>query len=402
MPWNERKVNDMRKEFVEEVLAHKGTKAELCRKYAISRPTGDKWIKRYLAGDDLTDLSRAPHSTPKRISPEMEVQIVAWRRRYPAIGALKLRKMMENAGIQALPCAKTFNNVLARNGLITKEASQKATPYLRYEKETPNEMWQADYKGHFALGTAERCHPLNIIDDASRFNLCCEAMRGETFEEIKPVLTRVFLEYGMPFSFLCDNGNPWGTVQSTGYSRFEVWLMELGVLTLHGRAYHPQTQGKEERFNQSMKRELLNGHKFNDFAEAQAAFDGYRNFYNLERPHFALEMATPASCYTKSSREFPARIEPWTYPKDVEIRRVKSTGYFNYDGQGYFLSESFGGKDIAVRPSQIPHCISLFFRQFRIGRIDVEKRVFTFKRIYLIEGDPRAKKDSTGADRQSP
>lgn len=402
MPWNERKINDMRKEFVEDVLSHKATKAELCRKYEISRPTGDKWIRRYLAGEALTDQSRAPHSPPARISPEMEALIVKWRNRYPAIGALKLRKMMENAGISGLPCAKTFNNVFSRNGLISKEASQMATPYLRYEKDAPNEMWQADYKGHFALGTGERCHPLNIIDDASRFNLCCEAMHGETFEEIKPVLSRVFLEYGMPFSFLCDNGNPWGTVQSTGYSRFEVWLMELGILTLHGRAHHPQTQGKDERFNRSMTRELLNGRKFSDFADAQAAFDEYREFYNHERPHYALELHTPASFYTKSAREFPSRIEPWTYPEGHEVRRVKSTGYFNYGGQGYFLSEAFGGKEIAVRPSHIKNCISLFFRQFRIGRIDVEKRVFTFKRIYLIEGDPRAKDDTAGANQKAP
>lgn len=68
---------------------------------------------------------------------------------------------------------------------------------------------------------------------------------------------------------------------------------------------------------------------------------------------------------------------------------MKETVFFTYGGQGYFLSEAFGGKEIAVRPSHIPDCISLFFRQFRIGRIDVEKRVFTLRRICLIEGDPR-------------
>ena len=70
---------------------------------------------------------------------------------------------------------------------------------------------------------------------------------------------------------------------------------------------------------------------------------------------------------------------------------MKETGYFNWAGQGYYLSEAFGGKQIAVRPSRIPGCISLFYRQFRIGRIDVEKRVFTFKKAYLIDGDPRLK-----------
>ena len=86
---------------------------------------------------------------------------------------------------------------------------------------------------------------------------------------------------------------------------------------------------------------------------------------------------------------YPRRIRPWEYPPDRELRRVKETGYFNHGGQGYFLSEAFAGKDIAVYPSHIRGCITLQFRQFKIGRIDLDRRVFTFKRAYLIEGDPR-------------
>ena len=104
-------------------------------------------------------------------------------------------------------------------------------------------MWQTDFKGNFALANGVRCHPLNILDDRSRFCLCVEALENETFSAVKPVFKRVFSEYGLPFSLLCDNGNPWGTAQSMGYTAFEVWLMELGILTLHGRPRHPQTKG---------------------------------------------------------------------------------------------------------------------------------------------------------------
>lgn len=205
-------------------------------------------------------------------------------------------------------------------------------------------------------------------------------------------MERIFQEYGMPFSFLCDNGNPWGTSQSTGFSSFEVWLMELGILTLHGRILHPQTQGKEESFNRSLKRECLKYHKIKDQTEAAKIFAEYRDFYNNVRPHMSLDLEVPASRYKPSERLYPARIENWEYSDELKVHKVKSSGYITIRGQGYFLSEAFGDKMIAFRESSKgAHLINLYFRQFRIGQIDVEKRVFTFKRAYLIDGDPRDK-----------
>lgn len=390
MAWDERTVEQMREEFVRRVLAHEKPKAALCRAYGISRPTGDKWLERFQAGESMDDRSRAPKTSPGRTASEMEAKIVAMRKAYPALGAVKLRRMMENEGYTELPCAKTFNNIFHRHGLIEKEASRAATPYQRYEKSAPNEMWQADFKGYFRLKNGMQCHPLNILDDSSRFNLCISALENETFQAVKPIIERLFREFGMPFSFLCDNGNPWGTAQSLGYSRFEVWLMELGVLTIHGRPRHPQTQGKEERFNRSFTRECLNGKEFKDIVYAQQCFDEYRQFYNEIRPHSALNLEVPASQYEVSSRKMPDKILTWEYGPEYQLCKVKETGYFNYRGQGFFLSEAFAGKTIAVRESHLPGQITLVFRQFKIGRIDLDNRVYTLRKAYLLEGDPRA------------
>lgn len=364
MAWEERTVKAMREEFVRRVLAKEKSKAALCREYGISRPTGDKWIQRFQEGQALSDQSRAPKTQSGRIAPEMEASIVQLRRQYPALGAEKLHKIMENMGYKDLPCVRTFNNIFARNHLISKAASLAATHIQRFEKEQPNVMWQTDFKGNFTLANGVRCHPLNILDDSCRFCLCTEALENETFLAVKPVFERVFSEYGLPFSLLCDNGNPWGTSQSTGYTAFEVWLMELGILTLHGRPLHPQTQGKQERFNRSLTRECLAGNTF-------------------------LDLAVPASVYRKSQRAFPTRIPDWEYSADCRLCKVKETGYFSFEGKGFFLSEAFRGKYIAVRESHLPGQITLLFRQFRIGRIDLEKRVFTLKRIYRLVDDPR-------------
>ena len=194
----------------------------------------------------------------------------------------------------------------------------------------------------------------------------------------------------MPFSILCDNGNPWGTSQSLGYTRFEVWLMELGILTLHGRIRHPQTQGKEERFNGSFTKECLKHHEIQDYDHAQRVFDEYRTFYNEVRPHFSLNLDVPQKHYHPSDKELPEQVEQWEYGPEYQLCKVKGTGYFNYKGQGFFLSEAFAGKHIAVRESHLPGQITLVFRQFKVGRIDLDSRAYTQKRAYLLDGDPRA------------
>ena len=391
MPWKERIVSQMREDFVKDVLAGRDSKSALCRQYGISRPTGDKWIKRYLTGQPMEDLRRTPHSSPTKTPADTEQLILDARNTYGKIGAAKIHRILQDQGHDCLPSARTVNRILKRNNMISEEASQAATPYQRFEKENPNEMWQADYKGHFAMKDGNRCHPLNIIDDCSRFNLCCEAQKTETFFEIKPVMIRLFQEYGLPNVLLCDNGNPWGTQQTPGYTQFEVWLMELGILTIHGRIRHPQTQGKDESFNRSMTKELLKGNEFENIEDAQRQFDRYRQFYNEVRPHYALGLDTPASHYFKSNRQYPGKIEEWIYPENAEVRRVKSTGYFNWKGQGYYLSEAFGNKEIMIKEIEDDGCINLYFREFKIAKIDIEQRGYIYRRAYLIEGDPRTK-----------
>lgn len=389
MPWEERTVIQMRQRFVEEYLNGQKTKSQLCREYGISRPTGDKWIERYQNERSVANRSKCPHNIARKTDPEVEKIILEYRRKHPAIGAQKIQKILCNKGYQNIPSPRTVNNILNRNGMITREAGLAVKPYTRFQKECANKMWQADYKGHFAMRDGIRCHPLNIIDDCSRFNICSRGLYTETFKEIKPVMISLFEEYGMPEIFLCDNGHPWGNAQSTCFTSFEVWLMELGILTIHGRVRHPQTQGKDESFNRSMTRELLRYHEFENMEEAQRYFDEYRTYYNTERPHFALNLETPIQHYTKSQREYQGEIKEWEYKESGSLRRVRGNGSFNWNGQGYYLSEALIGKDILVHEDTGRKVIELYFRQFHIGCIDIERRVYKFKKIYLTEHDPR-------------
>lgn len=390
MPWKEKGLEAMREEFVLRALANEKSKSALCREYGISRPTGDKWIARYLAGEDLSNQSRAPKTVPHKTEPEMEALIISYRKQYPFLGAAKLHRMLLDEGHVNIPCVKTINNIFNRNGLITPEASLASSPNVRFEKDKPNEMWQSDFKGDFEMQNGSRCHPLNVVDDCARFCLCCGALGSETYDEVRLRMEETLKEYGLPRTFLCDNGNPWGVSQAAGFTKFEVWFMELGILTLHGRSWHPQTQGKEERFNGSLTRECLKYNTFENQKDAERKFSEYRNFYNNKRPHHALGLKTPASVYRKSERTYPKQIEEWEYDVGYERLVVKKNGHIRLGNKHYFLSEAFAGKSIAIRESSKGGgLINLYFRQFKIGQIDVDKRVFTFKRAYLIQGDPR-------------
>lgn len=393
MPWERKTVEETRLEFVQRVLAHEKSKSALCREYGISRPTGDNWIERYLNDEELGDRSRRPFHTPNRIPEEIEAELVTARKAEPAIGARKTRRMLLDQGRENVPSASTINRVFHRNGLITKEASEAAKPVVRFEKEEPNEMWQADFKGDFQLKDGTRCFPLSLIDDHSRMCLCADAKPNVKLNGTQESFRKAFEQYGLPKTLLCDNGNPWGSSQSTSITKFEVWLMEHDVLTIHIRSKHPQTQGKVERFNGSYKKERLKFYLPSDMEDAQRSREEYMAFYNYVRPHAALDLDHPSQHYRPSDRRYSDAVPEWDYGPGALLRRVKPTGYFTFEGQGYYLSEGIGDQVVMLRPSATEDNIfRIIFRSFRIASLDVEKHTIISRRIYRVSDDPRSGK----------
>jgi transposase InsO family protein len=373
-----------REEFVKELAAGEKSKSRLCREYGITRKTGDKWLERYKNGEALDNRSKAPFHVANKTHPEKEAKVLEAREAHPAWGARKIHRFLINKGEREPPSKSAIGNILKRNGCITEEASKAAKPYKRFQKDSSNEMWQTDFKGHFGMKDGKRCYPLTVLDDYSRYSLCVDAKANEQRQGVTESFERLFDENGLPESLLCDNGNPWGNSQTTGYTQFEIWLMEYGILPIHGRIRHPQTQGKAERFHKTIKEELLKHTQLKNMVHAQECFDIFRECYNNERPHEALNMGVPSDFYQSSRRRKPEIITEWEYPNECVLRKVKTTGYFNYGNQGYFLSEALGGKTIAVRESSLKNCINVYFRGFRIARINVRERAFVSRKIYRI------------------
>jgi hypothetical protein len=227
-----------------------------------------------------------------------------------------------------------------------------------------------DFKGHFALTGRGRCHPLTVLDDASRFNLGLRALGNEQTPTTQAELIRLFERYGLPNRILCDNGAPWGNGRGGTVTALGVWLMDLGVELIHGRPRHPQTQGKDERFHRTLMDELVTRRSFATLAEAQGAFDAFRDCYNLERPHEALGLDTPITHYQPSVRVYPQRLPAIEYDPGLLVRKVKSRGEISLFGRVYFIGEALHRYPVALRPTEEAAVYDVLFRHYRVGRID--------------------------------
>lgn len=385
MPWECKTLEHTRQEFITKAIAKTDSISALCREYGISRPTAYKWIERYKNGENLSDKSHEPLFKPLKTLPHTEEVILDARIQHPTWGARKLKRFLENKGYEELPAISTISNILKRNGCISKQASDTHTPWKRFEKDFPNQLWQMDYKGHFAMLNAERCHPLTILDDHSRYSLCVDAKNDEKWITTKASIERVFCEYGLPNAILCDNGKPWGD-SNNGYSLFDLWMMQLNILPIHGRPFHPQTQGKEERFHRTMKTDLLSRVPMHNIEHAQREFNSFRHCYNNERPHGALNLDVPAKHYKPSKRTYNELLYEPQYDDGECLRKVNYKGYISINRHRYYLGETFINKylKIVYQPDDI---VALCYGAFQIAKIDLNEQLFISKRIYRINNE---------------
>ena len=201
-----------------------------------------------------------------------------------------------------------------------------------------------------------------------------QACANEQAATVRERLTKVFETYGLPLRILCDNGSPWGATGSDErHTTLTVWLLDLDVEVSHGRPYHPQTQGKDERFHRTLREDVLDRTSLADLAAAQSAFDDWRPIYSNRRPHEALDLDVPASRYASSSRAMPAVITPAQYETGAEVRKVQQEGWFSFKGRAHRWSKAFVGKTIALRPTDIDGVFDIYYRRHRLSQVDLRE-----------------------------
>ncbi|MFH1500071.1 MAG: IS481 family transposase [Verrucomicrobiota bacterium] len=370
MTWDTKDVFARRREFV--CLANAGGVgvSELCRRFGISRKTGYKWLGRFAKEGEAALVARPP-ARPRRSNQtdqSTEEALLALRGEHPTWGPRKLRRRLQDLGSCDLPAVSTVARLLKRSGCIDPVVTQQHQPWQRFTRPEPNELWQMDFKGHFALHRG-RCHPLTVLDDHSRYLVGLRACDNEQTASVQPCLTELFAHYGLPGSILCDNGPPWAG-SGPEHTVLTVWLLRLGVRVIHGRPFHPQTQGKDERFHRTLKADLLARHDWSDLSQAQRRFDAYRRLYNHDRPHEALDLAVPASRYRPSPRPLPTRLPIAEYEPGELVRPVKSKGEITFRNRFYYVGRAFAGLPVALRPTATDGVYRICYAAFTLGLID--------------------------------
>ena len=246
MPWRTESVMDQRVEFVLRARRGEETMAALCRQYEISRPTGYLWLHRYQAVGSVTGLaehSRRPLYSPRRTAAEIAATVLALRDE-KGWGGPKIAKVLERRGLQVAPA--TAQRILKRAGRVSQAAATKATQ--RFAREQCNELAQMDFKGEYTLA-AEKCYPLSLLDDCSRYLHGLWPLRSTAGEGVKQSLEGHFRESGVPLSILMDHGTPWFSMRNAqGLTWVAVWLLKQGVVLRYSGVGHPQTQGKWNGF----------------------------------------------------------------------------------------------------------------------------------------------------------
>jgi transposase InsO family protein len=372
MPFREVCRMERRLEFVMLASVEGANVRQLCRRFGVSPTTGYKWLERWrlegIAG--LQEQSRRPQKSPARSGAAVEDAVLLMRAEHPAWGGRKIARRLKDLGQQAVPAPSTVTAILKRHGVELGAHGGGQSAFTRFERSRPNELWQMDFKGHVALHTG-RLHPLTVLDDHSRFSVALSACANEQTETVRQQLIIAFRRYGLPERMITDNGSPWGDGPGNPFTSLGVWLIEQGIKISHSRPYHPQTMGKDERFHRSLKAEVLSGPPFADLAAAGRAFERWRNVYNTQRPHEALELAVPASRYQPSPRDYVEAIAPFEYGPGDTVRRVQQGGHVSILGRNVKVPKAFRGKAVAFRPTEHDGVFDVVFRTQRIATIDI-------------------------------
>jgi putative transposase len=374
LPWKQTSPGEEQRRFIEGWLEGGDSFLQLCNRFGISPKTGYKRVERFRrhGWDGLGDRSRAPHTHPNRLAPELAEVIVQAKRAHPTWGPRKLLPWLAGKHPDlALPAPSTAGEVLRRAGLVQRRRRvRQAAPWSQpfAAATAPNDVWAIDFKGWFRTGDGRRCDPLTIEDCASRYLLACSRLEKPRGPQVRQVLERTFRDYGLPRAIRSDNGPPFASMGLGGLSQLSVWRIKLGIMPERIAPGHPEQNGRLERLHLTLKQETAAPPKPTPRAQQQA-FARFREEYNEERPHEALGQCTPASQYYPSERSYPSRLRSPQYPSSMEVRQVRTNGEIMWRGRKMYLSEALVGEPVGLRQAD-DRFWTVHFGPMRIGMLD--------------------------------
>ena len=275
-------------------VVHQGlSKAEAARRYDVSWQWVHTLVSRYQTGglEAVEPRSRRPVSNSHATAVAVRDRII------------ELRKELDTAGLDAgpvtiaghltaeghtTPSTSTIRRILHTAGLITPSPKKRPRSSLRrFQADQPNECWQSDFT-HWHLADGTDIEILNWLDDHSRYLLGCTAHTRVTGDVVVNTFTEAINTYGPPAATLTDNGSVYTSRFTGGRNAFEYLLAVLRIQQKNGHPGHPQTQGKIERFHQTLKTWRTRQAPAATIADLQTQLDAFSHIYNQQRRHRVL------------------------------------------------------------------------------------------------------------------
>jgi transposase InsO family protein len=364
---------NQRKEFVLRAMNTSNFR-QLCQDYGISTKTGYKWKERFIEHglEGLQELSRRPRGHAQELGEAIVCEMVRLKQAHRHWGPRKLRHIYQRTHSQ-VPSESSFKRVLERAGLVEKRRlrarGQSGRIFSGRRASAPNEIWTVDFKGWWHRADGQRCEPLTVRDECTRYVLELRAVADARTQTVRACFERLFQQNGLPGAIRSDNGAPFASQQAVlGLSQLSAWWVALGIDLERGRPGCPQDNGAHERLHWDVDRELRG-------QERQAGFDEWRHTFNYERPHESLGMKCPGELYQRSPCQYAGTPEDLSYAT-MEARRVAQCGNISWHHQHIFISTALAGWSVGLEPcGQAKY--NVYFGRLLLGQLDETSASFT-------------------------
>jgi len=380
MPWKEINVMDQRTEFIVRVFKQNAPFKSVCDDFGISAKTGYKWLNRFIEEgiDGLEDRSRRPHRHSNQLTEDIICRLIKLKTAHTAWGPKKIADLYAKQYGKA-PSRSSVHRIFEKAGLVLKKRRRMVNPHQRLvnrvEAKYPNDIWTVDFKGWWYTQDRQRCEPLTVRDDFSRYVLTAVPLQNSRTESVKSEFERLFSIYGLPRVIRSDNGTPFASTRAVfGLSRLSAWFVALGIQLDRIKPGCPYQNGGHERMHRDIRHEVQAVVK-GDLQHNAASLEIWRKDFNEKRPHEALNMKTPSEVYKKSSRKYKGTPDKIDYPNNFMERKVNPIGQIALNDQRIYITAALKGWTIGLNPIN-DNELDVHFAHLNLGSINLETCAF--------------------------
>ena len=374
MVWRVTDVKEQRKLFIKEYQKGEITLSDICERYNISRPTGYKWIKRYMLEGEhgLEDRSKERLTQAHKTNKRLENRILEIKREYERWGPKKIYGFLnKNEPDEAWPSMTTFGNILKRHGLVTprkirRRFPSKVDPLSHCEQ--PNDVWCVDFKGWFYTKDRVKCDPFTVTDAYSRFILHCSKLHSGKAPDVWKTIDGLFYENGLPRYLRHDNGPPFATSGAGRLSPLSINLIKAGVIPEWIDPGKPHQNGRHERMHLTLKQEGAFPLKLT-LEEQQMKFKEFIRYFNFIRPHEALNQDVPGDIYICSDRSWDGKLRSPEYDNGYLVKRVLTRGQVSWKGKNLFIGKALRNEHIGFKESDDGEWLA-YYGPVLLGTVD--------------------------------